>query len=259
MTAPDRAMVVASWVEHLHEHQDEGLNFNQDTRELTTLVAAPLAIWIVGWAHPYVFDATMALVAALALYEFLDLGQQKGYDMPVPLCIAVMLFIIAAFILEPISVEMGVFVALLVIPGSYVFGRAAARRSAAVERHRRAGDALRRHARRLADPPAQRLSRTARSSSSSCCSWSGSATPARTTSARTSENTNSRRASARRKRVEGLVGGMRHRRSSPRSSSTSPSSTKFPLHARDHRRRDPLDRRRRSAIWPSRCGSAPRP
>ena len=33
---------------------------------------------------------------------------------------------------------------------------------------------------------------------------------------------------------------------------------KFPLHPRDHRRRDPLDRRRRSAISPSRCGSAPR-
>ena len=92
-------------------------------RELTALIAAPLAIWVVGWAHPYVFDATMSLCAALALYEFLDLGKQKGYDITVPLCIAVMLFINAAFILEPISVEMGVFVALLVIPGSYVFSR----------------------------------------------------------------------------------------------------------------------------------------
>src|SRR2546430_1430119 len=92
-------------------------------RELTALIAAPLAIWIVGWAHPYVFDATMALIAALALYEFLDLGRRKGYNLPIPLCIAIMLVIIAAFILEPISVEMGVFVALLVIPGSYVFSR----------------------------------------------------------------------------------------------------------------------------------------
>jgi phosphatidate cytidylyltransferase len=92
-------------------------------RELTALIAAPLAIWVVGWAHPYVFDATISLCAALALYEFLGLGKQKGYDMPVALCIAVMLFINAAFILAPISVEMGVFVALLVIPGSYVFSR----------------------------------------------------------------------------------------------------------------------------------------
>jgi len=89
-------------------------------RELTALVAAPLAIWMIGWANPYVFDAAMALVAALALYEFLDLGRHKGYHLPIPLCIVVMLFIIAAFILEPISVEMGVFVTLLVIPGWYV-------------------------------------------------------------------------------------------------------------------------------------------
>lgn len=92
-------------------------------RELTALVAAPLAIWIVGWAPSYVFDAAVSLCAALALYEFLDLGKQKGYDIPVPLCIVIMLFINAAFILAPISVEMGVFVALLVIPGSYVFSR----------------------------------------------------------------------------------------------------------------------------------------
>jgi phosphatidate cytidylyltransferase len=92
-------------------------------RELTALVAVPFAIWIVGWAHPYIFDATIALVAALALYEFLDLGKQKGYHLPIALCIVVMLIIIAAFILEPISVEMGVFLALLIIPGSYVVSR----------------------------------------------------------------------------------------------------------------------------------------
>jgi phosphatidate cytidylyltransferase len=92
-------------------------------RELTALAAAPVAIWIVGWAHPYVFDGAVALVAALALYEFLVLGKVKGYHLPVPLCIAVMLFIVAAFILESVSVEMGVFAALLVIPASYVFSR----------------------------------------------------------------------------------------------------------------------------------------
>jgi phosphatidate cytidylyltransferase len=92
-------------------------------RELTALVAAPLAIWIVGWAHPYVFDGTMAIVAALALYEFLVLGRRKGYHLPIPLCIVVMFFIIAAFILESVSVEMGVFLALLLIPASYVVSR----------------------------------------------------------------------------------------------------------------------------------------
>ena len=93
-------------------------------REITAFVLAIPAIWIIGWSHPYVFDATIALIAALALYEFLVLGRRKGYVLPVALCIAVMLFILAAFVLEPISVEMGVFLTLLVIPGSYVVSSA---------------------------------------------------------------------------------------------------------------------------------------
>src|SRR6185369_12591135 len=93
------------------------------TRELTSLVAAPFAIWIIGWAHEYVFDATIALIAGLALYEFLILGERKGYRVPKTICLAVMLFILAAFVLEPISVEMGVFLALLLIPASYVLNR----------------------------------------------------------------------------------------------------------------------------------------
>jgi phosphatidate cytidylyltransferase len=92
-------------------------------RELTAFIAAPLAIWIVGWANPYVFDAAIALIAALALYEFLVLGERKGYRLPVALCIVIMMFIVAAFILESVSVEMGVFVALLLIPASYVVSR----------------------------------------------------------------------------------------------------------------------------------------
>lgn len=91
------------------------------TRELTTLVVSPFAIWVIGWSHPLVFDATVALCAVLALYEFLTLGKRKGFHLPITLCIFVALFILAAFILEPISVEMGVFVALLLIPASYVF------------------------------------------------------------------------------------------------------------------------------------------
>src|SRR5258708_5017484 len=94
---------------------------NKYTRELTTLVAAPAAIWIIGWANPYVFDAAVALIGTLALHELLVLGEHKGFHLPKTLCILVMLFIIAAFILEPISVEMGVFVTLLVLPAWYVF------------------------------------------------------------------------------------------------------------------------------------------
>jgi phosphatidate cytidylyltransferase len=93
------------------------------TRELTALIASPLAIWIIGWSHPLVFDATVAACAFLALYEFLILGRKKGFHLPITLCILVAAFILAAFMLEPISVEMGVFAALLLIPASYVFAK----------------------------------------------------------------------------------------------------------------------------------------
>jgi phosphatidate cytidylyltransferase len=90
------------------------------TRELTALVAAPAAIWITGWGPPWLFNATVALVAVLAMYEFLALGKAKGYDVPTVLCIAIMLIIMAAFIIEELSVELGMFAALLIIPASYV-------------------------------------------------------------------------------------------------------------------------------------------
>jgi len=92
-------------------------------REITALVASPIAIWIIGWSHAYVFDATIALISILALHEFLSLGKKKGYDVPTPLCIVIMLFIMAAFILPQLSVELGMFAALLVIPASYVLGK----------------------------------------------------------------------------------------------------------------------------------------
>jgi phosphatidate cytidylyltransferase len=89
-------------------------------REITAAILSPLTIWIIGWSPMPVYDAVIAIISTLALYEFLDLGRRKGYHIPIVICIAAMLFIIAAFILEPISVEMGVFLALLLIPASYV-------------------------------------------------------------------------------------------------------------------------------------------
>jgi phosphatidate cytidylyltransferase len=94
-------------------------------RELTALVLAPITIYIIGWSNNYVFDAVIGLIAGLALYEFLILGRRKGYALPVVLCILLMLFIVLAFVLEPISVEMGVFLTLLVIPAWYVLSRRA--------------------------------------------------------------------------------------------------------------------------------------
>jgi phosphatidate cytidylyltransferase len=90
-------------------------------RELTALVAAAPAIWIIGWSPELVFDATVSACALLALYELLVLGRKKGFHVPVVLCLLVAAFILVAFVLESISVEMGVFVALLAIPASYVF------------------------------------------------------------------------------------------------------------------------------------------
>ncbi|MFL6245485.1 MAG: phosphatidate cytidylyltransferase [Thermoanaerobaculia bacterium] len=89
-------------------------------REITALVAAPAAIWITGWGPVWLFNATVALICVLAMYEFLALGKAKGYDVPTVLCIAIMLLIMAAFILEDLSVELGMFAALLIIPASYV-------------------------------------------------------------------------------------------------------------------------------------------
>jgi len=92
-------------------------------REITALIAAPIAVWLIGWSHEYVFDAAMAVIAVLAMFEFLNLGKHKGYEFPVPLCIAIMLVIITAFVIEQLSVEFGMFAALLFIPASYVFSK----------------------------------------------------------------------------------------------------------------------------------------
>jgi phosphatidate cytidylyltransferase len=93
------------------------------SREITAAVGAPIVIWLIGWSHEYVFDAAIALICVLAMYEFLALGKAKGYEVPVPLCIVIMLILIAAFVIEQLSVELGVFAALLFIPASYVFGK----------------------------------------------------------------------------------------------------------------------------------------
>lgn len=93
------------------------------SREITAAIASPIVIWLIGWSHEYVFDAVIAAVAVLALIEFVNLGRHKGYDIPLPLCIVLVIVIVAAFIIEHLSVEIGVFAALLFIPASYVFSR----------------------------------------------------------------------------------------------------------------------------------------
>jgi phosphatidate cytidylyltransferase len=92
-------------------------------RELTALVFLPLIIWLIGWAPAYAYNVAIAAVAVLAMYEFLNLGRAKGYAVPIPLCVAIMLVIIAAFVIDDLSVEFGMFAALLIIPASYVFSK----------------------------------------------------------------------------------------------------------------------------------------
>ena len=93
------------------------------SREITAAIGAPFVIWLIGWSHEYVFDAVVALVAILTLIEFVNLGKHKGYDIPLVLCVVLVAIIMAAFILEHLSVELGVFATLLFIPASYVFSR----------------------------------------------------------------------------------------------------------------------------------------
>src|SRR4028118_1244234 len=95
----------------------------RSSRELTAAIFAPFVIWLIGWSHAYLFNAVIALVAVLAMYEFIDLGRHKGYHIPLVLCVAVMLIIMGAFVLEDLSVEVGMFAALLFIPASYVFSK----------------------------------------------------------------------------------------------------------------------------------------
>lgn len=97
--------------------------YSRYMRELTALVLGPLAVWIVGWSHPWLFNAAVGAVSLLALYEFLVFGRRKGYEIPVFLCLFIALIILAAFVLDELSVEIGMYITLLVIPASYVFGR----------------------------------------------------------------------------------------------------------------------------------------
>src|SRR5688572_238086 len=91
------------------------------TRELTALVISPIVVWIIGWAPPLAFVVMIALIASLALYEFLVLGEAKGYPVHKFLSTSLMLLILAAAVLEPVEIEGAIIAVLLLIPASYVF------------------------------------------------------------------------------------------------------------------------------------------
>lgn len=93
------------------------------TRELTSLAGAPLLIWLVGWAPGWAYAIGISLLASLVLYEFLDLGEKKGYPVQKPLSIALVLLLLAAFVFEAIPVTAVVVATLVIIPAWYVFAR----------------------------------------------------------------------------------------------------------------------------------------
>ena len=81
------------------------------------VLVSALILWFLGaaWYSPALFAKPW--MAALGITP--DPSQKKGL---IPGMIASFVGdFILAFVLEPISVEMGVFVALLLIPASYVF------------------------------------------------------------------------------------------------------------------------------------------
>ena len=92
-------------------------------RELSALVLAPLVVWAVGWAPEEVYIGLVAVVSVLALYEFLVLGEKKGYPVQKTLSLLLLVGILAAFVAKDLSVEVAVFAVLLVIPAAYVFSR----------------------------------------------------------------------------------------------------------------------------------------
>lgn len=90
-------------------------------RELTALAVAPAAIWITGWAPPMVFVVTLTIIALLALWELLTMGRKKAYPIQRPVCLALMLLIVVACVHPDISLELGVYATLLVVPALYIF------------------------------------------------------------------------------------------------------------------------------------------
>ncbi len=91
------------------------------TREITSIIAGPLLVFIIGWTHGLVMAALVGLVAVLGLWEFLVMGEKKGLPVQKILSTLLLLFLLANFLLPGLSVEIGVFAVLLLIPMAYVF------------------------------------------------------------------------------------------------------------------------------------------
>jgi phosphatidate cytidylyltransferase len=92
-------------------------------RELTSLVAAPLLIWIIGWGPGWLLGALMALGAAAALWELLAMAEGKGLGVPKTLALALLAFLLLSFVLPLLPVTVAVFAVVLIIPAARIFSR----------------------------------------------------------------------------------------------------------------------------------------
>jgi phosphatidate cytidylyltransferase len=100
--------------------QGGGLRFK---RELTSLAAAPLLIWTIGWGPPWLLAALMILGASVALWELLAMGERKGFPIQKVLSLGLFAFLMLSFLTPTLPVALAVFAVLLVIPGARVFSR----------------------------------------------------------------------------------------------------------------------------------------
>jgi phosphatidate cytidylyltransferase len=92
------------------------------TRELTSLVAAPLVIWFVGWV-PIGFAILVVLSAVLAQWELLALGTAKGWPMQRVVPVGLLLLLIAALVRDEIALLPVLVLITLVIPSIYAIWR----------------------------------------------------------------------------------------------------------------------------------------
>lgn len=93
------------------------------TRELTALIAAPVVVAIIGWAPIWAYLALIGVATTLALWEFVALGEKKGYPVQKTISILLLLILLWTFVDPKLSVEIGVFAILLIVPAAYVFAR----------------------------------------------------------------------------------------------------------------------------------------
>jgi phosphatidate cytidylyltransferase len=98
----------------------KGLRFK---RELTSLVAAPLLIWTVGWGPAWFLAALMILGASAALWELLAMAEKKGFPVQKALSLGLFALLMLSFLAPGLPVLVIVFAVVLVIPGARVFSR----------------------------------------------------------------------------------------------------------------------------------------